>query len=357
MSDQNVIPFDPAKLPAAVAGQFADELSDDLISGGAGYGIVSIRGSKWRMKFEGEERVVLDANGDPVASLEVVLVKASADVSKQYFGKAYGGEGDDSAPICLSIDGKTPDGGSPEKQCDTCAACPHNQWGSKIAPSGKKTKACQDSKRVAVVPLYDLKNASYGGPMLLRVPAASLKDLARFGQLLKGKGFPYNTVAVRLGFDHNASYPKLTFKAVRALEPAELSIIAELKSSESVERILHDAYNGDAPAPTEAQDGAVDVEFEQPAAAPATAPAAAPQAPAAQPVPAPEVATVVADDPVAAAEAALAKAKAERAAKQAASVQAAPAAQAAPAPAPAPEGDSLADDIDSIISDLDGLGG
>jgi hypothetical protein len=207
---------------------------------------------------------------------------------------------------------------------------------------------------VAVVPLQDLKNASYGGPMLLRVPAASLKDLARFGQLLKGKGFPYNTVAVRLGFDHNASYPKLTFKAIRALEPAELGVIVELKAGDSVERILHDAYNGDAAAPTgstEAQESSVDVEFEQPAAAPAAQPA-----PAAAPTPPPEMTTAVDNDPVAAAERALAAAKAQAAAKAAEAAKPAKAAKPA-APAPAPAGDSLADDIDSIISDLDGLGG
>lgn len=330
-----VIPFERKALSAELQGAFADEMGDDLIAGaGGGYGVVSIRGSKWRQKIGGEEKPILNEDGEPKPSITVVMLKASAAVSKQYFAKDYA-EGDDSSPDCLSIDGIKPDASSRQPQSDSCASCPHAQWGSKISPSGKKIKACQDSRRVAVTPavasLDDsitldqmvnmIENESYGGAMLLRVPAASLSDLKQFGQLLKGKGFPYNNVVARLGFDHNASYPKLTFKAVRALTVEELAVVARMKSGDEVNHILYDAFEGDVDAPSKpvAKHSAVDVEFEDDTPAPAPVPKA--------------------DKPK--------KAAAPKAAKPA----------PAPAPAPAaPAGDDLDGDIDSIISDLEDLG-
>jgi hypothetical protein len=270
----NIVPFKAKNLSAEDASFFdLDEIGDDLSSGiTGGFAIVSIRGSKWRIKHQGEETPVLNEDEEPVPSLEVVMLRVSRHVSRIFYKKSFE-EGDAEEPDCYSLDGISPAEGVKAKQCDNCATCPQAVWGSKISPAGKKTKACQDNKRMAVVPAGDIANEVNGGPMLLRVPAASLADLAAYGKGLKAKGYPYNAVVTRLSFDMDASYPKLKFKAVRALSADEISAVAQYRSSDVMEAILSStaeiAATGAAPAPTPAPaapaqpEPAVDTAFEE----------------------------------------------------------------------------------------------
>lgn len=209
-------------------------------------------------------------------------------------------------------------------QCETCAACPNNVWGSKISPQGKKTKLCGDNRRVAVVPLGEITNEAMGGPMLLRVPAASLADLATYGKGMAAKGFPYNAIGTRIGFDLNASYPKLTFKPIRKLSDEELAEVAAHFQGEALANILdvpQDLTAKAAPAaepkPEPKPEPAVSLDFED-ESEPASAPAEKPKTKAK----------------------AKAKAKAKKAEK--------------PAAEPAPEKE-LGDELDDILSDLDNL--
>lgn len=227
-------------LPAAIADLFTNsEDNEGDLSGGitGNFAIVSIRGSKWRIKYQGSEEPVVDEDGEPKASLEVIMVDASPKLSKIYYAQNYS-EGDSESPDCSSINGEVPDAGVRSKQAENCTICPHNQWGSRITESGKKAKACHDSRRVAVVPAGDIENERYGGPMLLRIPAASLGDLKTFDGQLRSKNINYRTIAIRLGFDMNASYPKLTFKAVRRLTEDEMVRVASHITSGETARIL-----------------------------------------------------------------------------------------------------------------------
>tara|TARA_R110000772_G_scaffold51809_10_gene118908 strand:- start:529 stop:1485 length:957 start_codon:yes stop_codon:yes gene_type:complete len=315
----NIVPFDPSQLPAEIAGLF--EASDDLSSGvSAGFGIVSIRGSKWRIKHGGEENPVVDANGDPVATLPAVLISASPNLSRIFYKKSFE-DGDKEEPDCYSLNGETPEPGCKDIQNANCATCPHQVWGSKITPAGKKAKACADNRRTAIVPLDDMMNEMHGGPMLLRVPAASLADLSLYGKQLKAKGRSYRAVGTRLGFDLEASYPKLTFRGIRALTQEELMIVAHHLKGDVVSSIIDSAPEIVAtPAPV---------------AAPAPAPA--------------PVATDMADFEDEAPAPVAAKTKPKPAAKKKAEA----AAPAATAPSDAES--SVDSDLEDILSDLDGL--
>jgi len=77
--------------------------------------------------------------------------------------------------------------------------------------------------------------------MLLRVPAASLTDLKLFNGRVKAKGAHYMTVATRLTFDPDASYPKLVFKAKRKLNADQLNQLAEHYKGDMLERMLNEA--------------------------------------------------------------------------------------------------------------------
>jgi hypothetical protein len=278
---------------------FGAQNNEDLIAGAeGGFGVVSIKGSKWRIKFGGEDQPITDSEGEMVPSIPVVLIKASAHISKVYYSKQFE-EGVDQAPDCMSIDGTVPDAGVPFPQADQCSACPHNVWGSKITESGKKSKACADSRRMAIVPAAVKKadadpevllNESYGGPMLLRVPPASLQDLAKYGrELINKHNMSYAAVVTRIGFDPDAAYPKLTFKALRPLTDEEKEVVVSYYETGAFDAILHTApeMTEAAAAPAKAQ--TVDADFEEdeePAKAAPAKPAvraATPAKPAARP--------------------------------------------------------------------------
>lgn len=235
-----VAQFTGGKVPAKLKALAGD--NTDLSAGvRGGYSVLSIRGSRWHVKVGDEETTITDSTtGDPVGSLRLVLLKASPNVSKNYYKSGYE-EGANEAPTCWSIDGIRPDPAA-DKQADSCAVCPKNVFGSRVTDAGKKVKACGDSRRLAVIPEGDFKNDVYGGPMLLRVPASSLSNLSQYGKKMDKQGFPYNTIVTRCSFDHTVSFPKLEFNAVRPLTDDEadeiIGLLNDPEFADKVEAVL-----------------------------------------------------------------------------------------------------------------------
>lgn len=233
-------------LPAAARAKLASgKLNTDLAGGiTAGFAIVSLRGKNWRVKHHGEERVLMTPDGRaPAYALEVVLVKASPHISKVWYEQGYT-EGSNAPPDCWSVNGIAPDPASPKLQSRTCAGCKWNAWGSSRTQGGSgKGKDCADSKRLAIVPAGDIPNEVHGGPMLLRIPPASLGDVLAYANNLAQMGIPYNAVVTELSFDLQAEYPKVQFKALRPLSDADYAKVEELGGGGLVERILESAVD------------------------------------------------------------------------------------------------------------------
>ena len=231
-------------LPASfgpVADAFGELPKDDKLSTGIriGYPILRIKGKVWAItRGSNEPHVLMRPDGDgPRNSIDVVILAASQYVSKVWYEDGYV-EGATNPPDCFSPNGAVPDASSTKKQNNTCADCKQNAWGSKITPAGKKAKACQDSKRVAVSPLGDIRNEAFGGPMLLRVPAASLSDFGNYGDGLDARGYKYYTVGTKMNFDAAESYPKLVLEPIRPLNNEEAVAVMELRASSAVQAIL-----------------------------------------------------------------------------------------------------------------------
>lgn len=224
---------------------------DDLSSGiQSSFGLIGYKGKVWSIRYRGEERQLMRDDGDgPRGSIEVVILKASTHISKIWYEQGYV-EGSNAAPDCFSNNGIAPEATSAKPQCASCAICPHNQWGSRVTPAGKSGKACADSKRLAVVPLADLNNEVFGGPMLLRVPAASLQDLAGYGQKMQQMGYPYFSIGTKIAFDPAESYPKFILNGLRPLDDGEADIVLGLRDSHTVQRILSEnEFGGTAGVP------------------------------------------------------------------------------------------------------------
>jgi len=228
----------------AVSSVFAGQTNanDELGAGvTSSYGVIGYRGKVWSTKYQGKETPLMREDGDgPRGSIEVVIVKAAAAISKIFYANGYQ-DGSNSAPDCWSSDGVKPDASCQSKQHPTCAACPRNAWGSRVTESGKQGKQCADSRRVAVVPVNDIANEMMGGPMLLRVPAASLKDLKAYGEMLNSYGYPYYAVASRISFDPKEAFPKFVFGAIRPLTDEEARQVAELRDDKRVHQLLNEA--------------------------------------------------------------------------------------------------------------------
>lgn len=266
MSNQQVSLFQQ-ETGLAVSSKF-----QPLIAAGAGmdlgegirssYAIVGIKGGRFHLRYKGNTQVLSmphpqdPTQSMPVSFIDVVIVKANSFLNKQFYEGKYV-EGSNSPPDCYSLNGKSPSPQAAKPQHANCALCPQNQFGSKIGDDGKKQKACRDTKKLAIVPLADIKNATMGGAMLFRVPPSSLKDLSTMSDALKGRGYPYNSVAVRIGFDTTVSHPKPTFQALRPLGDNEADQVIEMFASDSVESVLADndviAETGEAPIPPSAQ--------------------------------------------------------------------------------------------------------
>jgi hypothetical protein len=261
----NIVPFESAKLPAFLRGATPAVAADLTANVGAGFAVMSIKGKNFTVVKGGEREMLMKPGQDgddaePATSIQVVLIKANAGLSKVWYAKGFV-EGSEDKPDCFSHDGVAPDSAVESPQAKKCAVCPKNQWGSKTDESGKKLKACSDSRRVAIS-----TTDAVDEPLLLRVPPASLKPLAEYGQALAKRGVPYNAVITRIGFDREASTPKLTFKALDFVSEELYAEITEATTSEVVTSIL--GRPGEAPInPVEPDESVADLKGTPPAAA------------------------------------------------------------------------------------------
>ncbi len=328
-----LIPFkDDGKLPAHLQGAAA--VHNDELAGGvsSGYPVLSFKGKTWSLREGGSSSIIMkpDDEDEVASSLEVVILKANPHLSKVYYESGYT-EGSDAKPTCYSHNGIAPAADAERPQCATCAMCPHNAWGSRISENGSKGKACSDSRRVAVAAAGDIAR-----PMLLRIPAATLKDLAGYAQMLTQRNAPYQAVVTKIGFDPTVAHPKLTFKAVRWLDADEYAEVQSVMETETVRQIV-----GAEAAPARAVDAIAHL---------------APKPAHVEPAPAPEKpkAATFGKKPAAPAPAPEAEAEAPKPKKTLATKAAAPKAEP-PKSKAAEKLVEVSDDLDAALAGLDDL--
>ena len=239
----NLIPFDE-KLPAHLQAAAADANSALTQGVGAGFPVLSIKGKAFTIVSDGVREIITkpDDEDEPASSLEIVIIDANPMLSKIYYEKAFE-DGSTEKPDCYSNDGRKPAADAQHPQCKTCAACPHNAWGSGKEGRGK---ACSDARRIAVAPVGQVNE-----PLLLRVPPTSLKPLQEYGTMLAKRGVAFNAVVTKLSFHAEESSPKLKFKPLSFLDEETHAEVLEVQADEVVVDILG---MRDAPVPDEAED-------------------------------------------------------------------------------------------------------
>lgn len=241
-----IIPFQQSALPAHLQ-QAAAGVQDNLLAatgtGGAQVDHISIKGGRFHVIRSGQQPVTLQ-----LFALQVIILQANPGVTKAFFDKPWVEGQEPEAPVCSSDDGVVPRADSDRPQCNACAACPNNVFGSKITEQGKQAKLCIDKKTVAVV----TPGAEDGEMLRLQIPAASLKD---FGAYMRSLPVKYCYVVTEITFDTTVSYPKLLFKPVGYVSEQGAAIITRRHDTDEAKAIagIAGATPMRTPAPAAAQ--------------------------------------------------------------------------------------------------------
>lgn len=239
---------------------------------------ISIRAGRYRLKEDGVETTV-------GVTLDTIVVGANPRVSKVFYGKAFDASADDVRPDCWSNDGLRPDASIERPVHSQCGDCPNNVLGSKILPSGAKSKLCADQRHLAVVPAADPSKV-----YSLTVPVSGMKALREYFKELGNYGIGPEEVVTELGFDDSASFPKITFKQKGYVPEKAIARVDELLESEPVKvatRVMAPRDSGPAlaaPAAVKALPAAPAVDDAYEEEATAAPPPAKPAKPAVAPV-------------------------------------------------------------------------
>jgi hypothetical protein len=194
----------PAHIAARIAARqqsgTKSTIASAIVSDGPNIPRISIRAGRYRLVEDGVETTV-------GVTLDTIIVGANPRVSKVFYGKAFDASASDVRPDCWSNDGLRPDVSVDKPVNAGCADCPHNVLGSKILPSGAKSKLCSDQRHLAIVPAADPTKV-----YSLTVPVSGMKSLREYFKELGNYGVGPEEAITELGFDDTASYPKITFK-------------------------------------------------------------------------------------------------------------------------------------------------
>jgi len=238
----DMVAITASKLPAHLQGKVkVENVFANAVSAG-GFPVISIKGKEFNIVRGDERTLVTRDDGEPAASLLAVIVATNTNKSKTFYNTGYE-EGSTLKPTCYSNNGISPAADAENPQAKKCQVCPHNQWGSRITDSGGKGKACSDVMRLAIAAPDQLND-----PMLLRVPAASLKTLGLYGSQLAKRGVGPEHVVTKISFERGVAHPALEFKAVDFVSADQLQEIEQVLADEA-DTIAQIIGTADVPAP------------------------------------------------------------------------------------------------------------
>lgn len=247
----------PAQAPSYLAALIAANPALALINQEAVSGsvkpmpptIVADKG-KFMIKKDGQETVITYPDnekfraagivGQPVSVLTAVVLKGKSGREKSYYVAKYTPGQETTSPDCASDDGVKPNAGCRIPQCESCASCAQNVYGSGTDQSGNPSagKACTDRKVVAIY--------ANGGVYRFAVPPASLSGKRPSGlgmswdnycNQLSIKGLPLPAVITTISFDQGDTDYKLNFNFGGMLAEDQLNAIVAMLNAPEVAEI------------------------------------------------------------------------------------------------------------------------
>ena len=180
--------------------------------------------------------------GMPVPQLQAIILRAKPGVEKAWYSTKYTPGQETQSPDCSSEDGVKPDPSSRIKQCDNCATCSQNAFGSGTNADGSLSdgKACADRKVVAVY--------AAGSVYRFAVPPASLSGKRASGAGmawnpyctdLNRKGLPIASVITGISFEQGDKSYQLNFNFGGMLAEKQLTAIIPMLQAPEVLEIIN----------------------------------------------------------------------------------------------------------------------
>jgi len=180
----------------------ADDGANSMASASNSVPRISLKGKKFQF-IDGDDE------SKKTESINVVILKVEPEggrMVKTYYINGYNPT-DTAPPDCASSNGIAPDSWVQNPVSQSCQQCQKNIFGSATSPTGKKTKACRDAKRLWVVKADEADGTVFG----LNVPVTSLKDMAEYGKEIRNAGIPLAAVITKIEMDEDSEFPLIHF--------------------------------------------------------------------------------------------------------------------------------------------------
>lgn len=190
---------------------------------------ISLKGKKFQF-IHGEDE------SKKFSEIDVAIIGVTPNGSnmiKTYYSAGYD-PSNTAPPDCSSSDGIVPDAWVSEPVSDNCRHCPMNIFGSAKSASGKKAKACKDSKRLWVAKPDDITGTLYA----LNVPVTSIKNMAEYGKQIQKAGIPLAAIITKLTMDEDSEFPLIQF--------SQNGFMAEAQGLKALERSLEKEWDTDS---------------------------------------------------------------------------------------------------------------
>lgn len=181
-------------------------------------------------------------DGSVTDTLDLVIVDFT---SKNTFYEGAFDPNNITPPACFAIGPEpknlVPSANAPAKQCDDCASCPLNQFGS-----AGKGKACKNSRVLAVLP----PEADADTPIwTLEVSPTGIKGFDGFvGNVNRAFGMPPISVVVTVSFNPAETFASLVFSDPRPNENLEVHFGRQAEAQELLAVEPDVSSYGQAPA-------------------------------------------------------------------------------------------------------------
>lgn len=195
------------------------------------------------IKVTQDKKFLLPDGTKTEGPLDLVIVEFAS--RNEYYEGAYD-PNNVASPVCFAIHPNVkemvPSANSPDKQCDDCASCPKNQFGS----SGKG-KACKNMRVMAVLP----PGAGPDTPMwLLKVSPTAIKGFDSYITALQRLQMAPVEVLTSVDFNPAETYASLTFSDPRPLDDDEFANAAgRIQEAKDLLAIEPDTTRVAAPKP------------------------------------------------------------------------------------------------------------
>ena len=211
------------QLPVNVAQQLAAEAAAITSRLGAPSGD--------RIKVTQSKRFRMPSGEESAGPIHAVIVEF---VSAYYYYEGAFDPNDITPPLCAAIGSEpstlVPFEDSTSKQCDTCAACPQNQFGS-----AGRGKACQNSRLLALLPTDANADTPF---MLMKVSPTALRSFDGYvASVARSFLAPPLAVVTEISLDPNLDYPSLRFGNPTPTSP-DLLALAFSRRDEARARLL-----------------------------------------------------------------------------------------------------------------------